>query len=61
MSDGPYDFARERQLAAEGRDLVLEDDGTAKPVRRGPLPPEPQVRVGGTLYDEDDLPKPGEF
>lgn len=55
MSDGPYDFARERTLAERGEDLVHDDQGVPRPVRRGTQPPVLR-RVGGELHDAADVP-----
>lgn len=60
MSDGPYDFALERRLAEEGKDLVHDERRELRAVRRGPLPPA-RRRVGGRWYDEDDIPREDEL
>lgn len=55
MSDGPYDFARERHLAERGVDLERDADGKTREVRRGPLPPE-EVLVAGVWINRDHVP-----
>jgi hypothetical protein len=60
MTDGPYDFARERRLAEEGKDLVADDEGRVREVRRGELPRE-ERRVGDRWIDEADIPREDEL